>query len=124
MKIHRTTSIYLNPLLLIVWFFIWGICPWSNATPMAQAAGEHAHPGADRSHHSSKGAEHSCSGSISYSKSDLGSDRLLDSVEPIEPALILAGCPAGSNRLPYFFELTSLPRLLNAYYQLYSVYRI
>ncbi len=126
MKIDGPTSTYLNPLFLIVWFFIWGICPWSNATPLAQAAEDshpqHHHHNADGTHHASKGAEHSCSGSISYTKSDFGSDRLLSPVGPV--TIRFADCPARLNHPPYFFESTILPRLLTAYYQLYSVYLI
>lgn len=126
MKINGATSTYLNPLLLIVWFFIWGICP--NTTPRVQAAEAlPVHPNhheADDTHHASKGAEHSCSGSISYSKSDLGSDRLWSSAESSETAVFIVDPSSGLPHPPYFFELTFLPRLLTAYYQLYSVYRI
>ena len=128
MKIDRATFAYLNPLLLIVWFFIWGICPWGNPPPPAQAAEDHpashAHSGSAETHHGSKGAEHSCSGSISYSKSDLGSDPLLNRAGAVEATVLVADRSAGLRCPPYFFESTSLPRLLTAYYQLYSVYRI
>jgi hypothetical protein len=121
----NSASAYLNPFLLIVWFFVWGICPW--ATPVASAAEEqpasHAHSEATGPHHASKGTEHSCSGAVSYTKSDLGSDRLFDPAGPIEATPIVLYRCAGPNH-PYFFELIFLPRLLTEYYQLYSVYRI
>lgn len=126
LKIGGATSLYLNPLLLIVWFFIWGLCPWSAPASIVQAPGpahaEHAGRKSD-THHAAKGTEHSCSGAISYSKSDLGSDRLLNATGLIETTVLIANHP-GSNRPPYFFESTFLPKLLTAYYQLYSVYRI
>lgn len=124
MKIDGVTSTYLNPLLLIVWFFIWGICPWSNAAAHPGEAPTQSHHQTDHTHHASKGSEHSCSGSISYSKSDLGSDRLLNPAGAIEATIADDISLSGRHDPSYFFELTSLPRLLTAYYQLYSVYRI
>lgn len=59
-------------LLLSVWFFVWGICPWSDssasAAPYHAAHDRHGHSASD-SHHASKGGEHGCSGSLSYKKS-------------------------------------------------------
>lgn len=127
MKTKRPAFIYFNPVLLIVWFFIWGICPWSPTASVAQAAetahAAHGHHGMEETHHASKGTEHSCSGSISYTKSDLGSDRVLNRPGSVEATAITAGGPVRLN-LPYFFDATFLPRLLTAYHQLYSVYRI
>lgn len=127
MRTQRAAFVYLNPLFLIIWFFIWGICPWDTSMPVLQAAQEppvsHHRSGATDTHHASKGTEHSCSGSISYTQSDPGSDRLLNSAGPAIMTAMAADRPVRCN-LPYFFEATSLPRLLTAYYQLYSVYRI
>jgi len=126
LRAQRAAFVYLNPLFLVIWFFIWGICPWNSAAE-AQAAEEHppsrhASERAD-THHASKGTEHSCSGSISYTKSDFSSDRHLDPAEPVIVAATAANRSIRSHH-PYFFEATFLPRLLTAYYQLYSVYRI
>ncbi|MGB3941807.1 MAG: hypothetical protein WBK96_09975 [Candidatus Manganitrophaceae bacterium] len=60
---------------LLVWFFIWGICPWDTSSAAAQtveaAHTQHGHQPVDDTHHTSKGIEHSCSGSISYSQEKL-----------------------------------------------------
>lgn len=57
--------------LLLLWFFLWGICPWDSssaaAQPLEAAHTQHGHHGTDDTHHASKGSEHSCSGSILYS---------------------------------------------------------
>lgn len=115
------------PFFLTVWFFIWGICPWGDV-PVAQGAeaadAEHRHHGgADDAHHASKGTEHSCTGSISYSKGDDGSDRALDFTGPtLDPSHL--SCPAVLSNRPYFFETTFLPKRLTHLYHLYVVYRI
>ena len=116
---------------LTVWFFIWGVCPWNDAS-VAQvpeaADAEHRHHGeADNTHHASKGAEHSCTGSISYSMK-LKNDRPLDHGIPIRD-LTFSADPVISLHLPHglpmpLLERHSLPKLLTEYYQLYSVYRI
>ncbi|MFY9270609.1 MAG: hypothetical protein WAO55_12785 [Candidatus Manganitrophaceae bacterium] len=128
MKINGATSTYLSPLLLVVWFFIWGICPWNNTSSIAQASEEHHsshhHSETTDTHHASKGAEHSCSGSISYTKSDLGSAHFLSQSGSIEATVAIFDRPVRLNCPPYFFNSTFLPRLLTDYYQLYSVYRI
>lgn len=121
MRTQKAAFIYLNPLFLVIWFFIWGLCPWDNTLCAAQA-GE-GHPGS-QTHHASRGTEHSCAGSISYSKSDLGSERYLSQTDPIGITVVVPDRPARLNDLPYFFELSFLPRLLTDYCQLYSVYRI
>lgn len=130
-KQREAVYLYLNPLLLAVWFLVWGICPWGEAPSTAQAAekhashASHAHSGSSETHHASKGAEHSCSGAISYSDPD--SNHLLraaGAAGPAEPTVALPDSRLRSGRASYFFELTALPRLLGAYYQLYSVYRI
>jgi hypothetical protein len=116
------------PFFLIVWFFIWGICPWSSSSAAAQAAeaahAKHGHHGeAGDTHHASKGTEHSCTGSISYSKGDDGSDRVLDFTGPTLDPSHLSGPAALSDR-PYFFGATFLPKRLTHLYHLYVVYRI
>lgn len=115
---------------LVVWFFIWGICPWNNSSPVAQTAeathADHGHHGdMDDTHHASKGTEHSCSGSISYSIK-------LKDVRPYEHVVpVLALLPDLAIRLVQIhgrlrppLERSTLPKLLTQYYQLYSVYRI
>lgn len=119
-------------LFLAVWFLIWGICPWNNASSVGQAAeaahAEHGHHGeADDTHHASKGSEHSCTGSISYSMK-LINDRPPDHSTPIQDPTLSAD-PAVSlhqtRGLPRpLLERHTLPKLLTEYYQLYSVYRI
>lgn len=116
---------------LTVWFFVWGVCPWGDA-PVAQGAeaadAEHRHHGgADETHHASKGTEHSCTGSISYSMK-LQSDRPLDHSIPIQD-LMSSADPVISLHRPHgllrpLCERHALPKLLTEYYQLYSVYRI
>ena len=62
------------PALLLVWFFVWGVCPWDDNSAAAQtlitAHAGHGHQGMDDTHHASKGGEHSCSGSASLSKEE------------------------------------------------------
>lgn len=120
------------PLLLLVWFFIWGICPWSNSSAVAQQTGathaKHGHHEVDDTHHASKGTEHSCSGSISLSKNNLKSDRPLCAnvfSENISLSTDLGFRPNHNHDfLRHLFERSTLPKLLAEYYQLYSVYRI
>ncbi|MDC4204715.1 MAG: hypothetical protein MPW14_16145 [Candidatus Manganitrophus sp.] len=125
-RTQKAAFIYLNPLFLVIWFFIWGICPWDNTLSAAQAGnpGAHGHSEATDPHHASKGTEHSCSGSISYSKSDLGSERCLSQTEPVGTTVVVPDRPIRLNDPSYFFELSFLPRLFTDYYQLYSIYRI
>lgn len=122
---------YSAPLFLLVWFWVWGICPWNNSSAVAQvvetAHAHHGHQAGDDTHHSSKGTEHSCSGSISYS-SKLQNDRPPEQVVSIQhlssltdPAICLSQFHGYRNPL---FQRSALPKLLTEYYQLYSVYRI
>lgn len=118
-------------LFLTVWFFIWGICPWNNASSVAQAAeaahAEHGHHGeADDTHHASKGSEHSCTGSISYSMK-LINDRPPDHSTPIQNLTLSTDSAIPlhqTHSLPRPLQRHTLPKLLTEYYQLYSVYRI
>ena len=123
---------YTIPLLLIVWFWVWGICPWNSASAAAQvveaAHADHGHHGVDDTHHASKGTEHSCSGAISFSKSNLKADQSLCH-SAVTQDLSLLTDPAGplnpiDGYLKPIFERNTLPKLLTEYYQLYSVYRI
>ncbi|HEY5600374.1 MAG TPA: hypothetical protein VIK48_06750 [Candidatus Manganitrophaceae bacterium] len=115
------------PFVLIAWFWIWGICPWSAASPAAFASEttheRHGHHEADDAHHASKGTEHSCSGSISYSKNDFeaGRDQSI-SAHDSSPSPGPAFRP--DQIRPSFHQRAFLPKLFTEYYQLYSVYRI
>lgn len=122
-------------LFLAVWFFIWGICPWNSASSVAQAAqaahAEHGHHGeADDTHHASKGTEHSCTGSISYSikvKHDRPPDDstpIQDLISPVLPADRAVSLRRGDGLPTLLLERHTLPKRLTEYYQLYSVYRI
>ena len=130
--VHRSARKYSMLLFLTVWFFIWGICPWSTTASVAQGAEAadvgHSHHGeADGTHHASKGTEHSCTGSISYSMK-LKNDRPPDHGAPIQ-GLTVSADPVISLPQPHglprpLLERHTLPKLLTEYYQLYSVYRI
>lgn len=120
---NRTTTC----LLVLVWFLIWGICPWNGASSVAQAGeathAEHGHHGdVDDTHHASKGAEHSCSGSISYS-GKVQKERPQEQTFSIciDPLIHLRQAHGYQKPL---LERGALPKLLTEYYQLYSVYRI
>lgn len=67
----RRSSIFI---LLLVWFFIWGICPWDNASAVAQplnaAQARHGRQEMDDTHHASKGITHSCTGPVSIFKQE------------------------------------------------------
>jgi hypothetical protein len=116
---------------LLLWFWVWGICPWDSAAtaahPLETAHTEHGHHGMDDTHHASKGTEHSCSGSISYS-SKLQKDRPCEQVvwsHPIFPSTdpgVRLNQSHGYQKL--LFERSTLPKLLTEYYQLYAIYRI
>ncbi|MFQ5597604.1 MAG: hypothetical protein ACE5GK_06080 [Nitrospiria bacterium] len=71
--------------LLLVWFFVWGVCPWDNASVAAQALGgahaRHGHREMDDTHHASKGGEHSCTMSASLSKEE--STGRTDNLKPL-----------------------------------------
>lgn len=119
-------------LLLAVWFLVWGICPWSDSLAAAEGP-ESAHPlhdhhEADDTHHASKGAEHSCSGSISFTKNDLKADQTFcqslsghDPQRSADPAIRLI---QDHGILKPLLRRNVLPKLLTRYYQLYSVYRV
>lgn len=117
----------------MIWFFIWGICPWNNASEAAQVAeaahADHGHEEeADHSHHASKGIEHSCSGSISFSKNNLKTYLSLCLAISSQNLLVLINPATGLSRahgfLKLLFERNTLPKLLTEFYQLYSIYRI
>lgn len=122
---------YTIPVLLVIWFLIWGICPWSSSSAIAQPAeaahAAHGHHGMDDTHHASKGMEHSCSGSISYS-SKLQKDRPYEQVvlnQRISPSAETDAYMSQTHgRRKLLLERRSLPKRLTKYYQLYSVYRI
>lgn len=131
LRMHSPSQRYTIPFLLVLWFFIWGICPWSGSPSLAQTDGaahpEHGHHEMDDTHHASKGTEHSCSGAISYS-SKLQKDRPYEQVVSIQqtffstyPAICLGETYRYQKPL---FERSTLPKLLTEYYQLYSIYRI
>lgn len=118
--------------LLTVWFFIWGICPSDSSSQITQAM-EAAHTShghhheMDHAHHSSKGTEHSCSGSIVYNSdnSNLGlvfSHTTTASILPIDTDSDNLSQVDEFQKL--LFERNSLPKLISQYYHLYSVYRI
>lgn len=128
---YRKASILL---VLIVWFWVWGICPWdasSQAAQIGQAAhAAHGHQDADDTHHASKGPEHSCAGAGVYSSNQnllkigwfqlhaVFSYNLTLEANP-------AALPFQADGLPSsLLERTVLPKLLTEYYRLYSVYRI
>ena len=123
---------WMIPLLLIVWFWVWGICPWNNASAAAPAVKaahtEHGHHGIDDTHHASKGTEHSCSGSISFTKNDPKAASSLRQPVSTQEGWLLSDPPSRLNEIDPFLkpllERSTLPKLLTEYYQLYSVYRI
>lgn len=122
---------YTIPVLLIVWFFIWGICPWNSSSAVAQPAeaahAAHGHHGMDDTHHASKGTEHSCSGAISYSQNNLKTDQALLASSPTQVPT-LTDPTVSSNQNSGFFKLvierSTLPKIMTEFYQLYSIYRI
>lgn len=125
----RKTSILL---LLTIWFAVWGICPWNNASAVAEggkaAHAHHGHQGdIDDTHHASKGVEHSCSGSISYSTTFKG-ERPYEHVAAFQDPLLITepAIPLTQNNSfqKLLIERNTLPKLLSEYFQLYSVYRI
>lgn len=117
--------------LLLLWFFLWGICPWDGssaaAQPLEAAHAQHGHHGTDDAHHASKGSEHSCSGAISLVKNELPKEKeLLKSVSLADHSI---ANPLYSlhfvGPLPRSFSNTMvLPKLLSNLYQLHSNYRI
>ncbi|MFY9268975.1 MAG: hypothetical protein WAO55_04410 [Candidatus Manganitrophaceae bacterium] len=120
--------------LLIVWFWVWGICPWDASSQAAQigeaAHADHGHQEADDIHHASKGAEHSCAGAGVYNSNE---DLLKIGWHPLH-AVSSLNLPFGADRaaqpfradrlLSSLLERMVLPKLLTEYYRLYSVYRI
>lgn len=117
-------------LFLIVWFWVWGICPWNSSASVAQAMEathtQHGHQEVDDTHHASKGVAHSCSGSIFYGFK-LRNGRPQDHVS-IQPVSLLADPIVPIVEIENFqnplLQRRTLPKLLTEYYQLYSVYRI
>lgn len=124
---------YSTPVFLLLWFWVWGICPWSSSSSAAQAGeathADHGHHGAmDDTHHASKGTEHSCSGSISYS-SKLQKERPYEQAGSLHQQIFFFADTSGYlNQVHGYqkllFERSTLPKLLTEYYQLYAVYRI
>lgn len=122
---------YIVPLLLL-WFLIWGICPWdissAAAQPLEAAHTRHGHQATEDTHHASKGSEHSCSGAVSFTKNDLQKDKhLLQTVASVDCSVLtdLTRHVPSTGPLPLSFSDTGvLPKLLSDFYQLYSNYRI
>lgn len=123
---------YSIPVLLMIWFCIWGICPWNSSSEAAQVAeaahAEHGHEETDHTHHASKGIEHSCSGSISFSKNNLKTDLPRCQAISGQDLLLLINPVVGLSQahgfLKLLFERNTLPKLITEFYQLYSIYRI
>jgi len=121
-------------LLLIVWFWVWGICPWELPSPGAEAGeathAAHGHQEGDDTHHASKGMEHSCAGSGFYNSNQnllkIGWLQLhLLSFDDLTLRGNLALQPNQTDGLmASLLQRTVLPKLLSDYYRLYSVYRI
>lgn len=120
-------------LLLIVWFWVWGICPWDSSSAatwmMPDGHVQHDHQEAGETHHASKGDEHSCANPTLYSSSQFQRDRLPPLVNGFSFFAAFLGSPAfsasTSDDLPAPFRPHAfLPKLLTEYYQLYSNYRI
>jgi hypothetical protein len=121
-------------LILIVWFWVWGICPW-DASGEAAHAGQaahaaHGHHEADDTHHASKGAEHSCAGAGIYNSNQnllkIGWLQI-DAAPPhnLSFEIDLPDPPFRTDgRLFSLLERAVLPKLRTEYYRLYSVYRI
>lgn len=118
--------------LLLFWFFIWGICPWDNSSEAAQilemAHTQHGHQAAEDTHHASKGIEHSCSGSISYSQEKLiqGKGCLKLAETKNFPALIILPSHFYQPHhlsLP-FSQTTRLPKRFSDLYQFNPTLRI
>lgn len=121
-------------LLLIIWIWVWGICPWDSSSAATQVMPDghvqHGHQEAGETHHASKGGEHSCANPTLYSSYQFQRDRLpLHLVDGLSSFTALLWSPAFSVSTsdyppapfqPYAF----LPKLLTEYYQLYSNYRI
>lgn len=121
-------------LVLVIWFWVWGICPWdvsSEAAHAGQAAhAAHGHHEANDTHHASKGIEHSCAGAGVYNSNQnllkigwlqfhaVFSEDLTLQASPIVRSLQADGFWAS------LLERAVLPKLLSDYYRLYSVYRI
>ena len=120
-------------LFVLLWFFVWGVCPWDRSSSAAHAGeathANHGHHGdMDDTHHASKGTEHSCSGSISYS-SNAQKERLYEQVgsvgrQTFAPAELSFRLTQSHGYQKPLFERNILPKLLTEYYQLYSIYRI
>jgi hypothetical protein len=128
-EMARLLQKYMIPLLLIVWFWVWGICPWNNAAaPTVEGPRtEQSHHGVDDTHHASKGTEHSCSGSISFTKTDLkAASSLYHTISTQEVSLISPAMSVDQidRFLKPLIERSTLPKLLTEFYQLYSIYRI
>lgn len=121
-------------LVLVIWFWIWGICPWdvsSEAAHAGQAAhASHGHHEADDTHHASKGIEHSCAGAGAYNSNQnllkigwlqfhavFSQDLTLQASSVARPL-------QADGFLVSLLERAVLPKLLSDYYRLYSVYRI
>ncbi|TAK05768.1 MAG: hypothetical protein EPO39_10595 [Candidatus Manganitrophaceae bacterium] len=128
---YRKATILLT---LIVWFWVWGICPWDVSSEAAHAGQTahmaHGHQEADDTHHASKGSEHSCAGAGVYNSSeDLLKTGWHQFHALFSPDLTLEANPIvrplqANGFLSSLLERAVLPKLLSDYYRLYSVYRI
>lgn len=125
----RTSKVLL---LLIIWFWVWGICPWessSAATPVMQGGhAQHGHQATGETHHASKGGEHSCANPTLYSSCQFQKDgppSFSDGSSSFTAVLWSLALSVDSGYLPNSFQPhIFLPKLLTEYYQLYSNYRL
>lgn len=123
---------FLISVLLLFWFFIWGICPWDNSSEAAQilemAHTQHGHQAAEDTHHASKGIEHSCSGSISYSQVKLIEGKGFLKPAPLSESIVLVVLPLSLSQphhlsLP-FSQTPQLPKRFSELYQFNPTLRI
>lgn len=119
--------------LLIIWFWVWGICPWESSSAMTQVMQDghagHGHQETNETHHASKGGEHSCANPTLYSNPYFQKDGPLSLIDGPSSFTAVLRNPAfsvdSSDCLPNaFLPRAFLPKLLTDYYQLYSNYRL
>ena len=123
--------------LLVLWYIVWGVCPWNNASAAAQpyytAHTSHGHAAghpAEESHHASKGSEHSCTGSAAYSSPEKLSQQCamvaqtgflsLAALHDVDTGLFRATRPSR----PFFFQASVLPKRFADLSLFYSVFLI
>ncbi|HIE66308.1 MAG: hypothetical protein ABGX83_09420 [Nitrospira sp.] len=118
--------------LLPVWFFVWGICPWDNASvaaqPLVATHAGHGHQEMDDTHHTSKGVEHSCVGAISLSKqqSNWGKDSLqpLPRNESSGSIFVFAQFHQPPHLPLPFSQTLRLPKRFSNLYQIHQSFRL